>query len=132
MKKKSKHSHSSNQPLVSNPSSKRLRKVAATVAALGAAIGVNMADVLAGSGSAQTKEIDRSAISSSKLNRPDVQSQKVKKGLTTRPSSVEGKEFRGLENRPESREEKIAPSQLKKRPDVSGFRGESSRPVERK
>ena len=81
-----------------------------------------MADVLAGSGSAQTKEIDRSAISSSKLNRPDVQSQKVKRGLTTRPSSVEGKEFRGLENRPELREEKIAPSQLKKRPDASGFR----------
>ena len=61
-----------NNPKQSN----RTKKIAATVAALGAAIGVNMGDVLAATSDMQNAESRKSAISSQKIKKPDVRADK--------------------------------------------------------
>ncbi len=85
----------------------RAKILAATVAALGATIGVNMGEVLAGSKDLQISETDKAAISGQKLQKPSVRTPKVE-----RP---------GLQNRPDVRANKAAPL-LQKRPDVRAFK----------
>lgn len=97
--------------------SNRTKKIAATVAALGAAIGVNMGDVLAATSDMQNAESRKSAISSQKIKKPDVRTPKVERTLKQRPSAIADKSSRpGLENRPNVRANKASPM-LQNRPD---------------
>ncbi len=73
-------------------SGNRTKAIAATVAALGAAIGVNMGDVLAGSPKLQVVESGKAAISSPKIKKPGVLADKAL--LKRRPSAVGSKVFR--------------------------------------
>ena len=91
----------------------RTKTIAATVAALGAAIGVSMGDVLAGSPNVQVPESGKSAISSQKLQKPDVRTPKVERELKKRPPTVSGKVFR-----PDVRADKSSSSGLQKRLDA--------------
>ncbi|MGV7229582.1 MAG: hypothetical protein ACQ9IQ_13075 [Nitrospirales bacterium] len=95
----------------------RTKKIAATVAALGAAIGVNMSDVLAGSVDLQVAESGKAAISSQKIKKPNVLADKSSAGpLKRRPSAVGAKVERpGLKNRPDARADKSSRT-LQKRP----------------
>ena len=88
----------------------RTKKIAATVAALGAAIGVNMGDVLAATSDMQNAESRKSAISSQKIKKPDVSTPKVERALKQRPSSFIDKSSRpGLETRPNVKANKASP-----------------------
>ena len=102
-----------NNPKQSN----RTKKIAATVAALGAAIGVNMGDVLAATSDMQNAESRKSAISSQKIKKPDVRADKSSaRELKKRPSAVGAKVERpGLKNRPDARADKSSRT-LQKRP----------------
>jgi hypothetical protein len=86
----------------------RTKKFAATVAALGAAIGVNMGDVLAGAADLQVTERGKTAISSQKIKKPDVRADKTSaRELKKRPAAVGAKVERpGLKNRPDTRADK--------------------------
>ena len=96
----------------------RTKKIAATVAALGAAIGVNMGDVLAGTSDLQNAESRKSAISSQKIKKPDVSTPKVERALRQRPSSFIDKSSRpSLKNRPGVQGDKISPLH-QNRPDL--------------
>ena len=87
-----------NNPKQSN----RTKKIAATVAALGAAIGVNMGDVLAATSDMQNAELRKSSISSQKINKPDVRTPKFERTLKQRPSAIADKSSRpGLGKSPE-------------------------------
>ncbi len=100
--------------------SSRAKKLAATVAALGATIGVNMGDVLAGSKDMQTSDIDKAAISSQKLKRPSVRTPKVESPtLQIRPNVRTPKvETPGLQNRPDVSTPKVEQPNLQTRPDT--------------
>jgi len=120
-----------NNPKNHNPLN-RTKKLAATVAALGAALGMNMQDVLANSSSANQKsvqssgqprtltpsEIDRvkklrkgsATLPPGLQTRPDTLAVKVpdKDQLTTRPPAAVDKSSRpGLKTRPSDRIDKI-------------------------
>ncbi|MEX2494290.1 MAG: hypothetical protein WD425_21330 [Nitrospirales bacterium] len=95
----------------------RTKTIAATVAALGAAIGVNMADVLAGSADVQPAESGKAAISSQKIKKPDVSTPKVERAIQQRPSAFIDKSSQpGLKTRPNVKANKAAPM-LPNRPD---------------
>ena len=101
-------------------SGNRTKTIAAMVAALGAAIGVNMGDVLAATSDMQNAESRKSAISSQKIKKPDVSTPKVERTLKKRPSSYIDKSGpAGLETRPKVRADKSS-SILQKRPDTIG------------
>ena len=104
---------------LNNPKqSNRTKKIAATVAALGAAIGVNMGEVLAGSSDLQKAESRKSAISSQKIKKPDVRSPKVERAIKKRPSTLADKALRPAPNtRPNVRANKALPK-LETRPSV--------------
>ena len=86
----------------------RTKKIAATVAALGAAIGVNMSDVLAGSADLPVRELGKAEISSHKIKKSDVRSMKMEEQLKRRPPAVGAKiEAPGLKNRPNVRAHKV-------------------------
>jgi hypothetical protein len=98
----------------------RTKTIAATVAALGAAIGVNMGDVLAGSTDLQVAESGKAAISSQKMKKPDVSTPKVKRTLKKRPSAfLDKSNHPGLETRPNVKANKASPM-LQNRPDSIG------------
>ena len=87
--------------------SNRIKTIAATVAALGAAIGVNMGNVLAGTSDLQKAELEKSAISSQKIKKPDVKGAKVERAITTKPDAIANKAIRqDLKTRPDVRADK--------------------------
>ena len=129
-----------NSKLKSSKALDRTKTLAATVAALGAAIGMNMQDVIAkpssvakksvqSSGQPRTlsaKEIERvkklrkgsQSLPPSLQKRPDTLAVKIgdKERLTTRPSALADKSSRSrLKNRPGVRADKSAPK-LQRRP----------------
>jgi hypothetical protein len=103
MKRNAQHSHRNQPKSSSKEFATRAKILAATVAALGATIGVNMGEVLAGSQDLRLSETDKAAISSQQLKKPSVRTPKVE-----RPS---------LQNRPDVRANKAAPL-LQNPPDV--------------
>lgn len=85
----------------------RTKTIAATVAVLGAAIGVNMGDVLAATSDLQNAEsVRQQAITSQKIKKPEVSTPKV--------------ERQGLKNRPDVRANKASPQGLNNRLGESG------------
>lgn len=120
MRKSNKPNNADKTPHTTTHSSSRVQKLAATVAALGATIGVNMSDVLAGSKGMHTSDIDKAAISSQKLKRPSVRTPKVESPtLKIRPNVRTPKvETPGLQNRPEVKTPKVEQPNLQNRPSV--------------
>lgn len=105
-----------------NPSktkpSNRTKTIAATVAALGAAIGVNMGDVLAGSPKLQVAESGKAAISSPKIKKPGVLADKTSaEALKRRPSAVGTKVLR-----PDVRADKANAPVLQKKPGATSIK----------
>jgi hypothetical protein len=93
----------------------RTKAIAATVAALGAAIGVNMGDVLAATSDMQNAEsVRRQDISSQKIKKPGVSTPKVERGLKQRPDVRANKASPMLQNRPNVKANKASPQGLNK------------------
>ena len=87
---------------------KRIKKFAATVVALGTAIGVNMGEVLAGSSEVGNIGARKGAAVSSKLKNPGVKADKSSRTqLKKRPSTLAHKDWRpGMKTRPNVRADK--------------------------
>ncbi len=120
MKNPPQHSDRDSNNLSPNDSALRAKKLAAMVAALGASIGVNMGEVLAGSKDIQVSETNKAAISNQTLKRPSVKTPKVEQpGLHSRPDVKTPKVERpGLQNRPDVKTPKVERPSLQIRPSV--------------
>ena len=106
--------HHTKNPKVLN----RTKTIAATIAALGTAIGVNMGDVLAGTSEMQNTGSRQSSIAGQPIKKPDVRSPKVERAIKNRPSTFSNKSTRpALKSRPNVRADKSSRT-LREQPGV--------------